>query len=106
MGRFKGGCGIGQNAAQNRGHAQRIEISAGNQLGIDLLQLGAAGDSAVCTKQDAADSGDFGKRLVLLPELAEKRIREELPASVGQTVHAAGLGSLAEQHELLRIAHW
>src|SRR5215471_228280 len=56
-------------------------------------------------EQNAADRGYIGKDLVLLAKFTKERIREKLPAPVGQFIHASSPSSFAEEQQLLWFLH-
>src|SRR6266851_3846622 len=97
---------FGAECASNNGiHTQRVEIGPGHELSVDLFEVCSACDPAMCAKHDAVNRRNVGEYFVLLTKFPEARIREKLPATIGQAVDAAPPLPLSKQHELLRIAY-
>src|SRR6185503_16391944 len=97
--------GLAQHAAKRRTGTECIEVAARDKFHVNPLQVGSATDPAMRAEQNAADRSHIRERLIFLPELPEKRIGKELPASVRQSIYAAYPLSLAKHNELLRLAH-
>ena len=95
----------GKHASKRRIHAERVEVSTGNQLDAHFFQAGISREATVRRHQIALDRRDLRVDLVPSPEFAEERIRKDLRAPVREETSAARRLGFAEQNQLLRMAH-
>ncbi len=95
---------IAECAAENRIHAESIEVAAGDEFDVQFFEVGGMRHASMGREGLAADGGDFREDAALTTEFAIERVREELHISARQDVVTAGGMHSAEKHPLLRLA--
>src|SRR6185437_15855275 len=96
--------GFLDGAAEKCRNAEHGKVAAGNQIDVYRL-VSPAGNGGLGRQLNTENSGDAGKRGLLLLKVMKERIGEEPGASIGNSSSAPTRPAVSEQHQFLRIVH-